>query len=637
MSTMSTPLASPRLQELTLAVEGMTCASCVGRVEKALRAVPSVRDVSVNLATELATIQAESDVHADQLIAAVHKAGYDVKQEEITLDITGMSCASCVGRVEKALHKILGVSEVSVNLASEKATLTTTSAVSVDSLIAAVERAGYNAALPSIAQTEPARPALPTWWPVAVAAALTAPLMLPMLLMPFGIEWQLPGVWQLLLATPVQFWLGLRFYRAGWRAVKAYTGNMDLLVALGTSAAYGLSLYQLFNQFMNTHGGHHVSHFYFEASAAVITLVLLGKWLETRAKRQTVDGSLQEGLSHLDESMLTGESLPMEKQPGDKVTAGAINGDGLLLVNTTAIGAETVLARIIRMVEHAQAAKAPIQRLVDQVSAVFVPVVLVLALLTLIGWGLIGGDWEQALLNAVAVLVIACPCALGLATPTAIMAGTGVAARYGILIKDAEALEIAHRIGVVAFDKTGTLTEGKPVLAALQAIDHDDDKLLGIAAALQRHSEHPLAHAVMDAARNKNISPTDAADSRSVPGRGTQALIDGRLTYLGSARWMQELGATPDGQPELDAVAKQLEQQGRTISWLAQVNPHDTHDTHGSVALLGLLAFGDTIKRNARQAIERLHHLHIRTVMLSGDNQGAAAHVAQELGLDDFR
>src|SRR5450830_1290657 len=673
MSTMSTPLASPRLQELTLAVEGMTCASCVGRVEKALRAVPSVRDVSVNLATELATIQAESDVHADQLIAAVHKAGYDVKQEEITLDITGMSCASCVGRVEKALHKILGVSEVSVNLASEKATLTTTSAVSVDSLIAAVERAGYNAALPSIAQTEPARPALPTWWPVAVAAALTAPLMLSM---PFGIEWQLPGVWQLLLATPVQFWLGLRFYRAGWRAVKAYTGNMDLLVALGTSAAYGLSLYQLFNQFMNTHGGHHVSHFYFEASAAVITLVLLGKWLETRAKRQTadairalnalrpeqatvrrdgvdrvvplsairvgdlivvrpgervaVDGVVQEGRSHLDESLLTGESLPLGKQSGDLVTGGAINGEGLLLIATTAIGAETVLARIIRMVEHAQAAKAPIQRLVDQVSAVFVPVVLVLALITLLGWGLIAGDWEQALLNAVAVLVIACPCALGLATPTAIMAGTGVAARHGILIKDAEALEIAHRISLVAFDKTGTLTEGKPVLAALHAVDHDDDKLLGIAAALQRHSEHPLAHAVMDAARNKNISPPSSSDSQAVAGRGTQALIGTRMSYLGSARWMQELGVSPSSQATLNDLAGTLEQQGRTISWLAQ-------DGDQGPVLLGLLAFGDTVKTSAAQAIARLHGSHLRTVMLSGDNHGAAQHVAQALGLDDFR
>lgn len=511
-----------------------------------------------------------------------------------------------------------------------------------------------------------------------MGAFFTAPLVLPMLLMPFGIEWQMPGIWQLLLATPVQFWLGARFYRAGWRAVKAYTGNMDLLVALGTSAAYGLSLYQLLNQWQGGHSGHGAAHFYFEASAAVITLVLLGKWLETRAKRQTadairalnalrpdkatvrrdgvdnevalsairlgdlvvvrpgervaVDGVVREGASHLDESMLTGESLPMEKHSGDHVTGGAINGDGLLLIETTAIGAETVLARIIRMVEHAQAAKAPIQRLVDQVSAVFVPVVLVLALLTLLGWGLIAGNWEQALLNAVAVLVIACPCALGLATPTAIMAGTGVAARYGILIKDAEALEIAHRIGVVAFDKTGTLTEGKPLLAAVHALDNDADRLLALAAALQRNSEHPLAHAVMTAAARKHLTPAAADDSKAVPGRGTQALIGNRLSYLGSARWMQELGATPDQHEALAGIAKTLEQQGRTISWLAQ------SEADGSqVALLGLLAFGDTLKTSALQAVNSLHALDVRTVMLSGDNHGAAAHVAQQLGLDDFR
>jgi len=524
-----------------------------------------------------------------------------------------------------------------------------------------------------------------------VAALFTAPLTLPMLLMPFGIAWQLPGGWQWALATPVQFWLGARFYRAGWRAVKAYTGNMDLLVALGTSAAYGLSVYQLLSAWIAGDGHatmHGETHFYFEASAAVITLVLLGKWLETRAKRQTadairalnalrperatvrregvdsdvtlaairigdlvvvhpgervaVDGIVKDGLSHLDESMLTGESLPMEKHSGDKVTAGAINGDGLLLVETAAIGAETVLARIIRMVEHAQAAKAPIQRLVDRVSAVFVPVVLVLALLTLLGWGLLAGNWEQALLNAVAVLVIACPCALGLATPTAIMAGTGVAAQYGILIKDAEALEIAHRIATVAFDKTGTLTEGKPVLIALHAVEHtnehahqrtnqNEDSLLAIAAALQRNSEHPLAHAVMSAAAQRHIAAADSSDSKAVPGRGTQALIGGQLTYLGSARWMQELGAAPDSTPALSKLAGELEQQGRTISWLAQ-------DTAGSgVMLLGLLAFGDTVKASAPQAIARLHALHIRTVMLSGDNQGAAAHVARQLGLDDFR
>ncbi|AKZ63739.1 metal ABC transporter ATPase [Herbaspirillum hiltneri N3] len=676
---MNSATLSPKLQELTLAVEGMTCASCVGRVEKALRAVPAVQDVSVNLATERATIQAGPDVHADQLIAAVNKAGYDVRQQEVTLDIAGMTCASCVGRVEKALSKVSGVSAVSVNLATEKATLTTTSEVAVDTLIAAVERAGYSASLPATAQASGQKPAAaPSWWPVAVGALLTAPLVLPMLLMPFGIEWQLPGIWQLLLATPVQFWLGARFYRAGWRAVKAYTGNMDLLVALGTSAAYGLSLYQLFSQWQGGHSGHGAAHFYFEASAAVITLVLLGKWLETRAKRQTadairalnalrpdkatvrrdgvdsevalsairlgdlvvvrpgervaVDGVVREGASHLDESMLTGESLPMEKHGGDHVTGGAINGDGLLLIETTAIGAETVLARIIRMVEHAQAAKAPIQRLVDQVSAVFVPVVLVLALLTLLGWGLIAGDWEQALLNAVAVLVIACPCALGLATPTAIMAGTGIAARYGILIKDAEALEIAHRIGVVAFDKTGTLTEGKPLLAAVHALDNDADRLLALAAALQRNSEHPLAHAVMAAAAQRHLTPAAADDSKAVPGRGTQALIGNRLSYLGSARWMQELGATPDQHAALAGIAKTLEQQGRTISWLAQ-----SEADGGQVALLGLLAFGDTLKNSAQQAVNSLHALGVRTVMLSGDNYGAAAHVAQQLRLDDFR
>lgn len=604
----SSPTAAPALQELTLVIDGMTCASCVGRVEKALCTVPSVRAASVNLATERATVQVEPGTQAGQLIAAV-------------------------------------------------------------------ARAGYRAALPAPADTPGQTRALPAWWPVAAAAFFAAPLILPMLLMPFGIAWQLPGVWQLLLATPVQFWLGARFYRAGWRALQAHTGNMDLLVALGTSAAYGLSLFTLFRQWQNQHA----AHFYFETSAVVIMLVLLGKWLEARARRQTadairaldalrpdkatvrrdgidsevdlaairigdlivvrpgervaVDGIVREGWSCLDASMLTGESLPMAKQPGDDVSGGAINGDGLLLVETTAIGAETVLTRIIRMVEQAQAAKAPIQRLVDQISAVFVPVVLMLALITLAGWGLIAGDWEQALLNAAAVLVIACPCALGLATPTAIMAGTGVAARHGMLIKDAEALETAHRIAVVAFDKTGTLTEGRPVLAAMQAIDDhpaDRDRLLAIAAALQRNSKHPLAHAVMAAAQQKHIASLASGAAKTIPGHGTQALIDHHPTWLGNARWMQELGVAPDTQTALVNAAKKWEQQGFTISWLAQ-------DAGQGITLLGLLAFGDTLKRSAARAVTRLHALGIRTVMLSGDNHGAAAHVAQRLGLDDFR
>ncbi|SFB29639.1 Cu+-exporting ATPase [Collimonas sp. OK607] len=673
MSSAGTIQATQATQttEFQLAIDGMTCASCVSHVEKALRKVAGVRGVSVNLATELATVQADDANTIGPLVAAVEKAGYQVRQQELTLDIEGMSCASCVSRVEKALHKVAGVQTVAVNLASEKATLTTAGVVPVAKLIAAIKAAGYEASLPKPALEASAsmRP-LPSWWPVAVAALFTLPLVLPMLLMPFGGSWALPGWWQLALATPVQFWLGARFYRAGWRALKAGTGNMDLLVALGTSAAYGLSLYLLLTA---AHGA--MAHLYFEASAAVITLVLLGKWLETRAKRQTadairalnalrperatvrrdgvdreiaiadlqindlvvvrageriaVDGLVVEGHSQVDESLLTGESLPVEKQLHDRVTAGAINGAGLLLVTTTAIGAETTLARIIRMVEHAQAAKAPIQRLVDQVSAVFVPVVLLIAAVTLLGWGLSSGDWQQALLNAVAVLVIACPCALGLATPTAIMAGTGIAARFGILIKDAEALEIAHRINVVAFDKTGTLTVGHPTLLALLPRAQDataSDDLLTLAAAVQRGSEHPLARAVIAAADKKELPASlNASKVQSVAGRGVQATVGDRQCYLGSSRWMQELGVDLG---TLVNEARTLEAEGRTVSWLA------TED-NGKLLLNGLLAFGDEIKPTARVAIQQLQQRSIRVAMLSGDNHGSANAVGRQLGITE--
>jgi len=629
----------------------------------------------LDLTTMARSILASSSIAA---LATMSNPNPLAPQQEINLAIAGMSCASCVGRVEKTLAKVAGVSQVSVNLASEKATIIATATVPAATLIAAVERAGY-AAQELIANddTAPLASSLPSGRPVALAALLTIPLLLPMLLAPLGNRWQLPGIWQLLLATPVQFWLGARFYAASWRALKARSGTMDLLVALGTSAAYGLSLYQLLRQ--QQHASTHAQpHFYFEAAATVITLVLLGKWLEARAKRQTadaigalralrperalvrrdgierelalaaiqrgdlvlvrpgervaVDGVVREGHSQLDESLLTGESLPVPKQPGDQVTGGAINGAGLLLVETRAIGAETVLARIIRMVEHAQAAKAPIQRLVDQVSTIFVPVVLVLAALTLLGWGLIGGDWQAATLNAVAVLVISCPCALGLATPTAIMAGTGVAARYGILIKDATALETAHRIRMIAFDKTGTLTVGKPVLLACHAIG-DEHFLLSLAAALQANSEHPLAHAVLDAARQRGIDIVNASDSKAVPGYGTQARIQGRQTYLGSARWMQQLGLAQTPYAALASIAAQCEQQGQSISWLAQ----DSTDGSQGIRLLGLLTFGDTIKPGATEAIARLHEMHIHTLMLSGDNSGAVRHVATQVGIEDYR
>ena len=651
-------------QSLSVGIEGMTCASCSSRVEKALQKLPGVTDASVNLATETATVSGDADAAAVR--QAIEKAGYRMATRTLTLDIKGMTCASCSSRVEKALGKVPGVLEANVNLATEQATVKTAGA-STEALVAAVERAGYGAALPqaSAAAVAPAAGTgltLPDWWPVALAVALSLPLTLPMIGDLFGAHWMLPGWLQLALATPVQFWLGARFYRAGWKALRAGSGNMDLLVAVGTSAAYGLSLYLLLTEPASM-------HLYFEASAVVITLVLLGKWLETRAKRQTteairalqalrpatarvrdqgvdrdvavesikvddlvvirpgervpVDGEIVEGRSQVDESMLTGESLPVDKQPGDRVTGGAINAHGLLLARTTAIGAETTLARIIRLVEDAQAAKAPIQRLVDKVSAVFVPVVMVIAALTFAGWWLAGADVETAILNAVAVLVIACPCALGLATPTAIMAGTGVAARHGILIKDAEALERAHEVGTVVFDKTGTLTDGKPhVVDTATASGVERNTLLALAAALQTGSEHPLARAVLDEAAASKIAPTRARDQQALPGRGVAATIEGATYWLGNRRLMEENGVDTSA---LDARATAFEADGRTVSWLARADGREA---------LGLLAFGDAIKPGAAAGVATLGELGIRTVMLTGDNAGAAHAAASRLGIE---
>jgi len=587
---------------------------------------------------------------------------------KMTFVVGGMTCASCSGRVEKALRKVPGVVAAEVNLATEMAEVHgSPNAVDAATLIAAIEKAGYTAREVLQDHPENSNSRIEPFWPVALAIALALPLVAPMLASPFGQDWMLPGWWQFALATPVQFWLGARFYRAGWKALRAGAGNMDLLVALGTSAAYGLSVYQLL-----THGSHGMAHLYFEASAVVIALVLLGKWLEGRAKRQTteairalqalrpetarvrrdgqdtelpiaqvrredvvvvrpgervpVDGVVVEGASEVDESLITGESLPVAKHTGDRVTGGAVNAEGLLLVRTTAIGAETTLARIVRLVESAQARKAPIQRLVDKVSEVFVPVVLVIALVTLLAWGLMAGDWEAAILNAVAVLVIACPCALGLATPTAIMAGTGVAARHGILIKDAQALEVAHKVRVVVFDKTGTLTEGKPELVAAEAAHGERASLLANAAAIQAGSEHPLARAVLQVASSEGITFAAATQVRALAGRGVAAMVGTRDLRLGSSRLMQELNV------DMGALADRataLQAQGRTVSWLADVTAQPV--------LIGLLAFGDTVKRSAATAISTLRQHGVRTVLLTGDNPGSAALVGTQLGLDEVQ
>ena len=659
----------PAVASLSLPIEGMTCASCVGRVEKALGRVPGVRTASVNLATERATVQTDSPVPLQTLTQAVEDAGYAVGVDEVNLHIEGMTCASCVSRVEKALLRVPGVQQAQVNLATEVARVERVRGTApLAELLRTISDAGYTAHDVAQPAAVAAGRGLSDGTKVAVAALLSAPLALPMLGALWGRHWMLDGWVQLLLAAPVQFWLGARFYRAGWKALRAGSGNMDLLVALGTSAAFGLSGVLL----LQSPGG--MAHLYFESSAVVITLVLLGKWLEARAKRQTtnairalnalrpetarvrhdgvdrdvplaevvvgdavvvrpgerlaVDGVVLEGASHVDESLITGESLPVAKQVGDKVTGGAINAEGLLLVRTAAVGAEATLARIVRMVESAQAKKAPIQRLVDQVSAVFVPVVVVAALLTLLGWGLATGNWSAGVLNAVAVLVIACPCALGLATPAAIMVGTGVAARHGILIKDAEALELAHAVRTVAFDKTGTLTEGRPTVVAAEPAPGSgltEQGLLAWAAGLQAGSEHPLARAVLVATSQPFES---AKDVTALAGLGLGGTVRGRSLRLGSTRLMRQIGADLGA---MDLRAAALQGQGRTVSWLAELPPA------GGAVLLGLLAFGDTVKPGAAAAIAQLHKLGVRTLMISGDNAGSAQAVATLLGITDVR
>ncbi|SFE43193.1 Cu+-exporting ATPase [Paracidovorax wautersii] len=598
----------------------------------------------------------------------------------LDLGIGGMTCASCVARVERALRKVPGVQDATVNLATERAHVAHTGGDGMDALLRrAVRNAGYEP-LAAAQQEAAADAAGASPWagfgPVAAGLALSAPLVLPMLAGPHAM---LPAWLQLLLAAPVQFVLGARFYRAGWHAARALTGNMDLLVAIGTSAGFGLSLWL----WLTAPPGQ-VPHLYFEASAVVITLVLLGKWLEARAKRQTtaairalhalrpdrahllgrdgevdvpvaevmagdrivvrpgervpVDGTVEEGATQVDESMLTGEPLPVARTAGDALTGGSINGDGRVVLQVTAVGADTVLARITRLVEDAQAAKAPIQRLVDKVAAVFVPVVLAIALATLLGWLLAGAGAETALVHAVAVLVIACPCALGLATPAAIMAGTGTAARAGILIKDAEALERAHRVDTVAFDKTGTLTVGRPRLTALAlapagAQEDGEAALLAAVAGVQAGSEHPLARAVLEAARSRGLAVPEATEVRAVPGRGAEGTVDGRRWAIGNLPWVQEtLGAALAG--PLAERAQALQAEGATVSAVAVQEPGGAGNAAGAWSAQALLAFADEPKPGAREALAALRARGLRLAMISGDNRGAAYAMARRLGLD---
>jgi len=603
-----------------------------------------------------------------------------------TVDIEGMTCASCVSRIEQALEKIPDIEKASVNLATEQARIRIRvgSSLSIEEVIKAIQKTGYDAhphsALQSLNRTNS-----PTWnadgrISVILSFLFSAPLIAPMLLMPFGIHWSLNGWWQLLLATPVQFILGWRFYRAGYKALLSGTGNMDLLIAIGTSAAYGLSLYLLL-----TNPSSHIQEFYFEGAAVIISMVLLGKWLEARAKKQTseairvlqklwpqeakvldanqavdsfqsahyqtipieellpgdrvivfpgeripVDGVILSGTSHVDESLLTGESNPIKKVVQSNVIGGSMNGDGVLLIEAQAVGIDSVLSKIILLVEEAQTQKAPIQKLVDQISAYFVPAILVIAVITGIANWLFLDSIATAILRSVSVLVIACPCALGLATPAAIMAGTGMAARFGILIKDPQVLELAHRINVVAFDKTGTLTIGEPRLLEIIPLSNQMEiaQILAAAAGLQLGSEHPLAKAVINDANTKGISPTSVTDSKAITGIGIEAkMMDGlwkdHVLVLQSIESLRSETAFEGIKNQVNSILT----TGHTVSVLR---------IKDSSTFIAAFLFGDEIKKNAKAVISALHQLHVKTAMISGDHLTAATVVGKSIGIDEI-
>ncbi len=647
---------------VTLPVAGMTCATCAGRIEKVLRRSSGVLDANVNLATEQATAVYDPAL-TDQahLIAAIERAGFSVPPQTLRLRIDGMTCAACADRLEKVLRRQPGVISAQVNFASELATVAhAPGALNLDALRAAVKRAGFGAeSAVSAAAEERAREkaeevmARRELWTLVVLAALTLPLVLPMLTEPLGMDWSIPGLVQLALALPVQLYGGARFYRGAWASLRGGSANMDVLVAVGTTAAFALSLVTI----QTAH------HSYFEAAAAVIVFVRLGKWLEKRAKRGTgrairalmalspetacvqrgdievrvpveavgrgervvvrpgervpVDGIIVAGQSQLDESLLTGESLPVTRNLGESVTGGSINGDGLLVVEATLVGEQSTLARVVAFVRDAQASKAPIQRTVDRVAAVFVPAVMVIALLSFAGWQIAGVGVERALINAVSVLVIACPCALGLATPAALMVGTGAAARAGILIKDAQALERTRAVRTVVFDKTGTLTEGRPELREI--LGESPDQALRFAASAQYGSEHPLARAITRAAQERQLSVPVADAFEAMAGKGVRARVDGRTVVVGSPRLMVELGFGMEGSA---ARATELEGEGMTVTWVAMDR-----------TLLGGLALGDLPRPSAEEALGRLHRAGIRTVMLTGDNRRAALAVGGKIGV----
>jgi Cu+-exporting ATPase len=661
------------LKRIDIPVTGMSCASCVRRVERALSKQEGVTEASVNFAAEKASVSYEpTTTSPHELIRAIQDVGYGADVRQMTFGVMGMTCASCVGRVEQALKKVPGVLEASVNLTNEKATVEYfASEVELRDLEKAVEDAGYGVVREE-SSTEDTREREydKLRADFLLAAGLTALILVGSLPMMFGFMLPVPLRWLniglLLLATPVQFWAGWRFYRGAWGALKHGQANMNTLVVMGTTAAYLYSVVATLAPGLFAAGRADV---YFDTSALIISLILLGRLLEARAKGRTneaikklaglqakiarvlrdgeevdvpvedvdvgevvvvrpgekvpVDGRVISGESAVDESMITGESIPVTKRAGDEIIGATMNTSGSFRFTATKVGEETALHQIMRMVEEAQGSKAPIQRLADRISAVFVPAVIGVAAVTFLIWFLFGPEpaLTFALLNTVAVLIIACPCAMGLATPTSIMVGTGKGAESGILIKGGEALEGAHKLETVVLDKTGTLTRGLPALTDLVVgAGIDEVELLRFVASAERASEHPLGEAIVRGAKKRGLSLGEAEGFEAVSGGGVRARVEGREVLVGSHRFLSESGVSEDG---LLPKGEELAREGKTPVFVA---------VDGEPA--GLVGVADVVREESWEAIERLHSLGLEVAMLTGDNRRTAEAIARQLGVD---
>ena len=660
---------SKKSEKASIHITGMTCTTCARTIAKGLSHTPGVKQADVNFASEKASLEYDpANVNLAKIKDTVSQLGYGVATKKSIFPVIGMTCASCVARVEEALSSVPGVVSANVNLASEKATVEYLEGTAVADMRRAVKDAGYELG-PEAQALEDVTTATKREIRVVrnrfiVAAILAA------VIMALGFGPSFPGKPYLLwaLATPVQFWAGLRFYRGAWGALKHKTSDMNTLIAVGTSVAYfysmiavvapGLFITDLLEP-----------HLYFDTSAMIIALILLGRFLEARARGQTseaikklvgmqpksaliiregeqkeipvedvqagdiilvrpgeripVDGIVREGYSSVDESMITGESIPVEKRIGDEVIGATINKTGSFQFETTKVGKDTTLARIVRMVEEAQGSKAPVQRLADVIASYFVPTVIGIAIITFIVWYFVGPSpaLTYALLNFVAVLVIACPCALGLATPTAIMVGTGKGAERGILIRNGEALERAHQIDTVLLDKTGTLTRGEPAVTVVVASPSSSpDEILRLAASAERNSEHPLGEAVVKAALEKKLELSASSDFNAIPGEGVEALVEGKKLLLGNLKLMEERGFALNA---LEKKAADLFQQGKTVmflGWDSQV--------------AGIIALADTLKPGAKEAVQTLRKMGIESAMITGDNRRTAEAIAREAGID---